>query len=265
MYRELRVVTARPTQEEEAQAPHKLYGMLPASESCSAGKWLNLARMEIDWALSQGSVPVVVGGTGLYIRALMQGIADIPDIDPQVRQQVRQDFDAMGNAAFHERLAHVDPALGEKLRVSDSQRLIRAYEVWLGTGKALSWWQAQGTKPVYPIDKFVIFNIEVPRPELYNRCNTRFITMLEQGAVNEVKSLMGLGLSPELPAMKSVGVPELSAYLRGDMTLEAATEAAQQATRNYAKRQLTWFRHQLLPHHSITNAQDVKIAELLTY
>ncbi len=265
MYRELRVVTARPSAEEEAQAAHKLYGMLPASEQCSAGKWLNLARMEIDWALSQGSLPIVVGGTGLYIRALMQGIADIPDVPPEVRAQVRQDFDSMGNAAFHERLAHVDPVLAEKLKISDSQRLLRAYEVWLGTGKPLSWWQSQGLKPIYPIDKFIVFNMDVSRPELYERCNTRFITMLEQGAVNEVKSLLELGLPPDLPSMKSVGVPELAAYLKGGMSLEMATEQAQQATRNYAKRQLTWFRHQLPAHHMVSSAQDVKIAELLTY
>jgi tRNA dimethylallyltransferase len=265
MYRELRIVTARPSADEEAQAAHKLYGMLSASEHCSAGKWLNLARMEIDWALAQGSVPIVVGGTGLYIRALMQGIADIPDIDPEVRAQVRQDFEAMGNASFHERLKHVDPVLGAKLRVSDSQRLIRAYEVWLGTGKPLSWWQAQGMKPAYPADKFVVFNIGVDRDELYKRCNARFITMLEQGAINEVKLLLELGLSPELPAMKSVGVPELAAFIKGETTLEVATDLAQQATRNYAKRQLTWFRHQLPAHHIIKNAEDAKIAELLTH
>lgn len=245
IYKELRILTARPTPEEEARAPHKLYGALSASENCSAGKWLKLARMEIDWALSQGRPAIVVGGTGLYLKALLEGIADMPDIDPQVRAQATRDYEAMGKEAFAERLRHADPEFFARLKVYDRQRLIRAYEVWLGTGKPLSWWQDQQATPPYPADYFQILRMDIPRDELYRRCDARFLTMLEQGALEEVKQLLSLHLSPELPAMKSVGVPELAAHLRGEITLEQATAKAQQATRNYAKRQLTWFRNQL--------------------
>lgn len=245
---ELRILTARPSPEEEARIPHKLYGFMPAAQACSAGKWLNFARMEIDWARSQGMQPIVVGGTGLYIKALMQGIAEIPDIDPAVRAQATSDFEQMGKESFAERLKHVDPEFFERLKVYDRQRLIRAYEVWLGSGKSLSWWQKQGATVPYPAEVLHLFKLEIDREELYRRCDARFIAMVEQGAPDEVKQLLDLQLSPDLPAMKSVGVPELAAYLRGEMTLEAAIEKAQQATRNYAKRQLTWLRNQFDGH-----------------
>lgn len=245
MYRELRVLTARPSVEEEARVPHRLYGALSASEYCSAGHWLNLARMEIDWALGEGMVPIVVGGTGLYIKALLDGIADIPEIDPKVRAQARNDMEAMGNEAFHERLKAVDSELGGKLRPSDTQRLIRAYEVWLSTGRPLSWWQGRDVTPPYKKEYFDIYQMDIDRQTLYDRCDARFHTMLEQGAMDEVKLLLSMNLSPELPAMKSVGVPELAAHIKGEIALEEAIARAQQATRNYAKRQVTWFKHQL--------------------
>lgn len=219
--------------------------MLTADEACSAGKWLRYAKMEIDWALSQGLAPIVVGGTGLYIQALTQGMSDIPDIDPSVRAQSMGDYDAMGKDAFCERLRHIDPGFFERLKVYDKQRLVRAYEVWLGSGKPLSWWQAQTPTPSYPADMFNIIKILPPRDELYRRCDARFATMLEMGALDEVKQLQLLNLSDDLPVMKTIGLRELSAYLRGETTLEQAVILAQQATRNYAKRQMTWLRNQL--------------------
>ncbi len=264
MYRELRILTARPSKEEEERAPHRLYGTLSASQTCSAGAWLNLARMEIDWLLSQGGLPIICGGTGLYINALLNGIADIPDIDPAVREQARGDMQVMGNEAFHMRLSQVDPVLGEKLKVSDTQRLTRAYEVWLGTGKPLSWWQAKTLTPTYPIEYFEIFQMDIERKILYERCDARFLGMMQQGAVDEVKLLLSMDLSPDLPAMKSVGVKELSAYLAGNCSLEEAVSQAQQATRNYAKRQLTWFRHQLSKFETKTIDSAEKITKLLT-
>lgn len=245
IYRELRILTARPSPEEEARVPHRLYGTLPAHVPCSAGKWLEYAKMEIDWALSQNKTPIVVGGTGLYIKALLEGIADIPDIDPAVRAQAASDYEAMGKDAFAARLAAVDPLFFERLKVQDRQRLVRAYEVWLGTGKPLSWWQSQGGRPAYPRDSFLLFQTELPREDLYRRCDARFDRMLKQGAVEEVKQLLDLHLSPDLPLMKSVGVKEISAYLAGNISLEEAAQAVRQATRHYAKRQLTWFRNQL--------------------
>jgi len=245
MYADLRVLTARPSVADEALAPHKLYGALRAHEACSAGLWLNMAKMEIDWALGQGRQAIVVGGTGLYIKALMQGIAEIPDIDPAVRAQAMNDFEAMGKEAFAARLREIDPAFFERLKVQDRQRLVRAYEVWLGSGKTLSWWQGRAVTPPYAPEHFECFQVAPERATLYRNCDARFEQMLESGALEEVRALMELTLSPSLPIVKTLGVKELSAYLRGDITLEAAKASAQQATRNYAKRQLTWLRNQM--------------------
>jgi tRNA dimethylallyltransferase len=247
LYRDLRILTARPTPEDEATAPHKLYGMLAAHEACSAGQWLNLARMEIDWARKNGQVPIVTGGSGLYVKALLEGIAPIPDIPESVRDQATSDYEQMGKDAFADRLKWVDPDFFTRLKVYDRQRLIRAYAVWLGSGKSLSHWQSQTTTPPYKPEDLRIYCLTIPREELYARCNQRFETMIGQGALEEVKQLLALNLPNTLPVMKSVGVPELSAHLRGETTLETAITLASQATRNYAKRQLTWFRNQL-PH-----------------
>jgi tRNA dimethylallyltransferase len=245
VYSDLRILTARPTPEDEGRVPHKLYGIMAADESCSAGKWLRLSRMEIDWARAQGTTPIIVGGTGLYIKALTSGIAEIPDIEESVRAQAESDYAAMGKDAFSERLRAVDPEFFERLKVFDKQRLVRAYAVWLGSGKPLSWWQARELKPPYPAEEIEITKIELPRDELYKRCDARFLKMLEAGALKEVEALMGQNLPETLPIMKTIGVRELSGYLRGECALEQAIEKAQTATRNYAKRQMTWFRHQL--------------------
>jgi tRNA dimethylallyltransferase len=169
--------------EEEALTPHRLYGAISASEPCSVGAWLNYAKMEIDWARSQGKTPIVTGGTGLYLKALMEGIAEIPEIDPAIRQQAASDYNSMGKDAFAERLRAVDPQFFERLKVYDRQRLLRAYEVWLGTGKSLSWWQSQGAVPPYAAEDFEIIKVELPREELYQRCDARFLKMIEAGAV----------------------------------------------------------------------------------
>jgi len=245
VYRELRILTARPTPEEEARAPHRLYGTMSAAESCSAGQWLIFAKMEIDWALGQRLQPIVVGGTGLYLKALMQGISAMPDIPPEVRAIAMSDYEMMGKEAFAARLREIDAAFFERLKVYDRQRLTRAYEIWLGSGKTLSWWQAQGATPPYPPESFTVQKVELPREELYARCDARVIGMVEQGAVEEVKSLLALHLPDTLPAMKSVGVPEFSAYIREEMPLDQAISKVQQSTRNYAKRQMTWLRNQL--------------------
>jgi tRNA dimethylallyltransferase len=245
VYAELRILTARPAPEDEARAPHRLYGFLPAAEPCSAGLWLTHAKMEIDWALSQNQTPIVVGGTGLYLKALIEGISEMPDIAPAIRAQAQADLSAMGAEAFHARLAEVDPASAARLRPSDSQRLARAWEVWLASGPPLSAWQSRKPMPPYDRQLFEIHHITVERAALYRRINARVLAMLKEGAVEEVRALLALGLPPGLPALRIIGVPELSAYLRGEISLPEATERMQQATRNYAKRQLTWFRHQL--------------------
>lgn len=242
IYRELRILTARPSVEEEEKVPHKLYGVLSGEESCSAGKWLRLAKMEIDWALAQNISPIVVGGTGLYLKALVQGIAEMPALDASVRAQAQTDYEQMGKDAFAERLRAVDPEFFTRLAVVDRQRLIRAYEVWLGSGKPLSFWQQQKAAPAYAPDQFRLEVVELPRDALYARCDARVAQMVEQGAVEEVRNLARPVCGP---LAKIIGVPELSAYLKNEITLPMAISAMQQATRNYAKRQLTWFRHQL--------------------
>jgi len=242
IYKECPILTARPTPQEEARAPHKLYGALPVAQPCSAGMWLRLARMEIDWARGQGLTPIVVGGTGLYIKALMEGIVDMPAIAPEVRAQAAGDYAQMGKDAFAERLRHVDSEFFTRLKVYDRQRLIRAWEVWLGSGKPLSFWQAQSAKPPYPPESFELTTLELPREELYRRCNARFITMVEQGAVEEVRALMPIEAGSNL--LNIIGTGELAAAIRGECTLDQAIEKSQQLTRNYAKRQMTWLRRQ---------------------
>lgn len=249
-------------------APHRLYGFIGVKEDFSAGKWLKYAKMEIDWALSQSFLPIIVGGTGLYLKTLLNGIAEIPDIPIEVRIQATNDYDAMGKEAFSERLCAVDPAFFERLKVVDRQRLIRAYSVWLGSGKSLSWWQSQGVKPSYPADYFTYYQMELPREELYRRCDARFDAMIGQGAIEEVQQLLLSGTPLEAPSMKSVGIKELSAYLKKEIPLEQAITSAKQATRNYAKRQLTWLRNQTVTENSVKRAiildNDAKIADLLT-
>ena len=245
LYRDLPILTARPTEAEQAGIPHKLYGILEADEQASTGKWLRFAKMEIDWAHSQGLTPIVVGGTGLYIKALMEGIAEVPEIDKDVRQQAENDYEVMGKDAFSERLRAVDPEFFERLKVYDRQRLLRAYEVWLGTGKSLSWWQARGNVRPYPDAEFAVTKVELPREEIYRRCDARFLAMMEKGAVEEVKALFPDYREPQSHLAKIIGVREILMYLRGEQSLDQSVKQAQQATRNYAKRQLTWLRNQL--------------------
>ncbi len=225
LYRELRIVTARPGPEAVARAPHRLYGVLAAAEPCSAARWRALALDEIAAARAAGRVPIVVGGTGLYLRALTAGLG-----------------------AFRAELGRRDPEAADKLAAGDSQRLIRAWEVIEATGVPLADWQRrQGTQegeggvggPVWTLV------LTPPRAALYAAADARFAVMVERGAVAEVEALDALGLDPGLTAMKAVGVRELRRYLAGALSLDDAIAAAQRATRNYAKRQLTWFRHQM--------------------
>lgn len=253
VYRELRVLTARPGPEEEAQAPHALYGVLPAAESCSAGRWLTLAREAIEAAWEAGRLPLLVGGTGLYLKALLQGIAAIPDVPPEMQQEVQAWCAAEGPQALHGWLTREDPNMAATLHATDSQRVQRAVMVLKASGHSLLHWQSQPMQPPYPDAVFTRLQIEIPRELLYARCDARFLQMLEQGAQEEVRALLAMGLPESLPAMRAVGVPELARYLAGECSLEEATQKAQQATRNYAKRQLTWLRHQyradaVLPH-----------------
>jgi tRNA dimethylallyltransferase len=245
LYRDLHILSARPSTAEEAQAPHRLYGVMDGAERGSVGRWLELIREELTVAIESGCQPIVVGGTGMYLHALMNGLAQIPEIAPEARAKAVARHAELGGRAFRQELMGLDPISAGKLHDNDPQRLIRAYEVVLATGKALPEWQREvhDAPPVHW--QFVSFVAEPTRAALYARCDGRFDAMLAAGARKEVEALLARELDPDLPVMKAVGVPEIAAMIRGDWALPQAREKAQQATRNYAKRQLTWFRHQL--------------------
>jgi tRNA dimethylallyltransferase len=243
VYRDLDIVTARPRAVELARAPHRLYGMLDGAELCSAARWAALAQAEIATAAAAGYLPILCGGTGLYLRALLNGIAPVPPIPDEIRAAARRRHAELGGAAFRAELADVDPDAAARLEPGDSQRLMRAYEVALATGTTLTEWQ-RAAAPSRDLDPLA-FILLPPRDRLYAAIDARFAQMAAAGAVDEVQALVARGLDPALPVMKAVGVPQLSAYLDGVLTLDAAIAAAQQASRRYAKRQYTWFRHQL--------------------
>lgn len=246
VYAELRVLTARPSEEEEARAPHRLYGVLPGDQVCSPVRWRDLAVPEIEAAWGEGRLPIVCGGTGLYIKALLEGFAPVPEVPEEVRAEARADLARLGHDAFHARLAQEDPETAARLAPADTTRNLRAWEVLRASGRSITWWQGQ--PPVPPPIRFrpLVVKIEPPRDVLYARCDARLRAMVMEGpALDEVRALLDLGLPPDQPVMKALGVPELADYLRGGTDLESALARAQQLTRNYAKRQGTWFRGQL--------------------
>ena len=245
VYDALRILTNRPNAADEARAPHRLYGVMPAAETCSAARWRSLAMAEIAAAHEARRLPIVTGGTGLYIRALIEGLAAIPDIPDALRKRARDLHASLGGPDFHELLAAADPEMAARLAPGDSQRMIRAFEVIEATGRSLAEWQrlplAAGalTQPV------LTCLLMPPREPLYAACNARFTAMIEAGALSEARALDALGLDPASPVMKALGVPQLRRHITGESSLAQAIAAAQQATRNYAKRQVTWFRNQM--------------------
>ncbi len=245
LYRELRILTARPTTADEALTPHRLYGIWPAAEPGSVGRWLALARTEVEAALEAGRTPIVVGGSGLYFNALTEGLVPVPEIPPALRERVRQRLARLGNVAFHAELAARDPAMARRLGASDPQRLQRAYEVVEATGRSLLDWQAETAAEGGLGMPWRGFVLGLPRVRLYRRIEARLDAMIEAGVLDEVRRLADLKLDPELPAMKALAIPELIRHLDGEIDLETALLAAKQATRRYAKRQLTWQRNKM--------------------
>jgi tRNA dimethylallyltransferase len=241
VYRELAILTARPGAAALAAAPHRLYGVLPAAQRCSVGRWRELALDAI--AAEPERLPVVTGGTGLHLRALSNGLAPVPDIPKEVLDLGNERLELLGPEQLHRELAALDPEMAARLAPGDSQRVLRAWCVYRSTGRSLAAWQAEtepaGHRPMLAIA------LMPPRSELYAACNARFSSMIAAGAVGEVEALLALGLDPGLPAMKAVGVRELAEVLRGRLALAKAVAAAQQSTRRYAKRQITWIRHQM--------------------
>jgi tRNA dimethylallyltransferase len=243
LYADLRVLTARPSAEEEALAEHRLYGVADAADAWSVGRWLRAATALLAELKAQGRPVIVVGGTGLYFRALTQGLADIPPVPDTVRDTVTDRFDREGEAAVRQALADADPDAAARIAPGDRQRLVRALSVHEATGTALSDW-ARATKPGLAPGDYEALVLEPDRAELYARCDARLQTMLDQGAMEEVEALAARGLSRALPAMKATGVREFMAHLQGRAGLPEALDAARRETRRYAKRQMTWFRNQ---------------------
>lgn len=244
IYRDLRIVTARPGPADEARVPHRLYGTLDAADPCSAAQWAALAEAEIAAAAARGSLPILVGGTGLYFRALLAGLAAVPPIPPPVRDEARRLHRVLGGGGLRAALAARDPAGAARLAPGDTQRLIRAYEVVRATGRPLGDWHS--AQPAEPRHRHVASLVLLPpRAGLYAACDARFAAMVASGAIAEVRALLARDLDPGLPAMKAVGVPELARHLKGEIALHEAVALGQQATRRYAKRQITWFRHQM--------------------
>jgi tRNA dimethylallyltransferase len=245
VYRDLRIITARPTPADEARLPHRLYGHVDAAENYSVGRWLTDAQAALMDTERAGRVPVVVGGTGLYFKALTRGLSAVPPIPADIRTAVRARLAAEGPATLHAELAVRDPASAERIRPADGVRIVRALEVMAATGRSLADWHRDGMRPVLaPRDAVRIF-LDVPRAELYRRIDVRFDAMLAAGALDEVRALAARGLGPLLPAMKAHGVPWLIRHLRGEIPLAAAADGGKMDTRRYTKRQGTWFRHQL--------------------
>ena len=244
-YRDLRILTARPDEAAEGRVPHRLYGFLDAAERGSVARWRTLALDEMAGATKAGRIPLLVGGTGLYLRAVTEGLAPVPEIPAAVRQEAIELNRALGGAAFRDRLAELDPEAAQQLFPGDKQRLVRAYEVVQATGVTIGKWRQQAKSgPAY---RFGTILLMPPRDRLYAACNARLLQMIERGALAEAAAIAARRLDPSLPAMKAVGLPELLSYLRDDIPLNAAIVAAQRATRRYAKRQMTWFRHQTTP------------------
>ena len=244
IYADLRVLTARPSPEDEARAPHHLYGTVDAADGWSVGRWQRAATAVIADIQARGHDTIVVGGTGLYFRALTHGLAEVPEIPKAVRSETAAAFDALAEPAFRARLAEIDPAAAARIAPGDRQRLSRAWEVYAATGRSLSAYQASA-QGALPLGSWRSAALAPPRAELYARCDARLRSMFESHAMAEVAALMSRGLDPVLPILKAVGVREVIAHLRGEISWEVAVAAAQQETRRYAKRQTTWMRGQM--------------------
>lgn len=245
VYRDLRIITARPTDEEERRVPHLLFGHVDAAINYSAGQWIADARAAIVQVRSQGRLPLIAGGTGLYFKALLHGLSDIPKVPEEIRQRVRADAEGFATPDLHEQLMSRDPLTATRLKQNDRQRILRALEIHAATGRSLTSFQSQRGEPAIDPARCRCIFLAPDRQQLYARIDARFDAMISAGALEEVRALGERGLDPALPAMRAHGVPGLLAYGRGEISLEQAIEKGKLDTRHYAKRQFTWFRHQL--------------------
>lgn len=261
VYADLAVLSARPSAEEMQGVPHRLFGDWNGARACSAADWAAAARAVIAEVHAGGGVPILVGGTGLYMRTLLDGIAPVPPIDAAVREAVR----ALPVADAYAALQAEDPARAALLAPADAARIARALEVVRSTGRSIADWQTRKTGGIGHAIALHPLILLPDRAALYARCDARFALMLERGAIDEVRALLARQLDPALPVMRAIGVPEIAAFLRGESTLDEAETAAAQATRNYAKRQYTWFRRQPPPEWPRTDGDNFAIEDAFVH
>lgn len=259
VYRELRILSARPTPPEEARVPHRLYGTQPGDTPFSAGAWRRAALGEIAAARAAEALPILCGGSGLYLKALEEGLAETPPVPPALRAEGAALLARLGAEAFHARLAAEDPAMAARLSPQDPQRLLRAWSVRQATGRSLADWQREAQGEGQPLRWLVLLP---PREDLREAVATRWAAMLAAGALAEVRALLALDLDPALPVMKAVGVRELAGVLRGEWDLAQASQAAITATRQYLKRQTSWLRTQVLASHAQAEVLHAKFSTL---
>ncbi|TAH32431.1 MAG: tRNA (adenosine(37)-N6)-dimethylallyltransferase MiaA [Alphaproteobacteria bacterium] len=245
LYREIPILSGQPDTAEQKMAPHELYGVMSIAAQSSAASWQKLASAKIADVLAQGKLPILVGGTGLYFRALMDGLSDIPDVDAATRAKVQEILDSDGVEGLRRELLSRDPVMAARLKPNDKQRTARALEVIMQTGQSLA--NFQGNRAGQNEMRYTLITLLPPRAEIYARCETRFDAMLKSGALDEVKAIEAMPSLPNNTALKAKGIPELRAFLRGEMARDEAVAMAKTKTRQYAKRQYTWFRNQMNP------------------
>jgi len=246
VYRDLRVITARPSEEEESQVPHRLYGHLDASEISSAAGWREDAVRETRSAIHEGRLPILCGGTGFYLRAITHGLSPIPEIPDAIRMATRTQVEDGSPVRSWERLQEIDPASAARIEPMDRQRIARALEVFEATGRTLTDWQSDPPEGAPTDIRFVTMTLAPPRDQLVRHIENRFEHMVAHGALDEVAALLDRNLPDDRPALRAVGVPELASHIRGEQSLDCAIEAAKIATRQYAKRQMTWLKRQIV-------------------
>lgn len=261
VYRDLRLVTARPDEQHQRIVPHHLYGVLGLNERSSAGSWSEQALHIINNCHQAGTVPVLVGGTGLYLRALMTGLHRMPAVPSEIRERLNDRLRRGGPGVLHGELAAVDPDMAYRLNPADGQRIVRALEIFEHTGKSLSDWQTGETESAPKGMRFLTIVTAPPREDLYAAINARFDRMIDTGAIEEVEALIAAGPADDFPLMKAVGVPPLRAYIRGEVDRDRMSELGKRDTRRYAKRQGTWFRHQIVPDITIETKYSEKTVD----
>lgn len=263
VYGDLRILSARPDEADMAGIPHHLFGVVDAAEACSTALWHEMASKAVSDIWARGKLAIIVGGTGLYFRAALEGLSPIPEIPADLRAEVR----ALSTAELGARLSEADPEMAAKLHAGDTQRMARALEVMLATGRSLADWQTEKGEGMLAeaeaAGRFAKFVVSMPREKLYDRINRRFDAMIDEGALDEVRALQARGLAADLPALKALGIPPLSRYLAGEVSREEALERSRTETRQYAKRQLTWFRNQFADWPWLESDNEAAVEEIL--